>query len=313
MVKMMKQTALWICVLCLCMSILSPMALATEPPIARIPMSLTLDGPNPEEPEIFLFELAAQDAGAPLPQGAVDGVYIHKVLGQAALVIPISCPNRGVFHYTFRQLAGENENCTYDEQVYHITIYVTNGDNDELRTNVAVYKDGVTDEKSEIAFRNVYAESAEISIAALKTMDGETPEDGAFTFRLTDESGAVIAQVQNVGKDVLFPAMSYDRVGTYKYEISEVPGTDATIVYDPIVYQAIVEVTRDEERNYQATLTYEKDGKVLEELPLFRNETVQDIPQTGDNGQILLYMELMLVSGLAIVALLLSKKRLTKA
>ena len=95
--------------------------------------------------------------------------------------------------------------------------------------------------------------------------------------------------------------MEFDKAGTYEYWILEVPGVRDNVVYDRTVYK--VSVTVDEmvgedgsgvpvvEFAYEASESgVRTDGVYTDEKPTFLN---YEIPETGDNSRLILWMALL--------------------
>ena len=311
MAKNFKRVALMLCVLALCLGAVGMTAFAAYEVRAEIPVSITLTGTQPQEEELFTVELTAAEAACPMPQGAENGVYtmVMKATSKASIVIDFN--KLGVYNYTVRQIPGENGDCYYDDSVYNVTAYVTNSETgDGYSLTVVVYRDQETEKLDAITFANRYADPDELVITAVKTLDGKTPADGAFTFQLVDEEGKQVATAKNVGQDVTFEALSYYEVGTYKYQLKEIAGSNSKIIYDKSVYDVTVEVTKDADGNYDAKLSYAKNGKDYTGSPLFKNETKTDSPQTGDDFNIQLWISLLVLSMAAVVALVVLKRRI---
>ena len=81
-----------------------------------------------------------------------------------------------------------------------------------------------------------------------KKLEGRTLKDQEFTFVLKDAEGTEIETVKN-DKDgnVKFKSLEFtkDQVGTHKYTIEEVAGTDATVTYDKMKAEVTVKVSYD--------------------------------------------------------------------
>lgn len=132
-------------------------------------------------------------------------------------------------------------------------------------------------------FTNGYApdeHSTSATIAALKTLDGEPAADRAFNFTLTAEDGAPMPSgvegdsltvANGAGGAVNFGSISYDKAGTYKYTVSEVPGTATGVTYDGKIVGVTVTVTAAGDGSLSADVTY--DGK--SSLPVFANKTIE--------------------------------------
>lgn len=294
--------------LVLCLAALSPAALAAdENPSVKIPVSVTLSGTQPAEAETFQIKLTAAESGNPMPEGSVDGVYTASITGAGETDIEIAFGRVGIYGYTLTQIPGENGDCYYDSSSYNVTVYVTNAKDGGLETGVAIYKDGEEDKLDGANFENVYANPDQVVLQAIKTLDGEAPTDGAFAFELLDAEGSLLQVQANVGSEVTFDALSFYQQGSFTYTISEVLGDDPDVVYDQSVYTVTVDVTKDDNGNYLAAVSYAKDGEAYVGTPIFANTTVPEpiipsAPQTGDNTNMTLWAGLMAVSAVALIA-----------
>ena len=128
--------------------------------------------------------------------------------------------------------------------------------------------------------------SANASITALKTLDGEPAADGAFSFTLAATDGAPMPEgaaggsltVSNgAGGAVNFGSITYDEAGTYGYTIGEVKGADDGVTYDGKTVDVTVEVKAADDGSLSADVTY--DGK--SSLPVFANKTKTVEPHYG--------------------------------
>ena len=120
--------------------------------------------------------------------------------------------------------------------------------------------------------------SANVSIAALKTLDGEPAADRAFEFTLAAKDGAPMPEratggsltVSNgAGGAVDFPSITYNAAGKYKYTVSEVLGTDPNVKYDTNKVDVTVMVTAADDGSLSADVTYGGNSS----LPVFANKT----------------------------------------
>lgn len=131
------------------------------------------------------------------------------------------------------------------------------------------------DETMEASFTNTYSAKAatlpaESGLKASKVLKGRDWMDGdTFDVQLRANDGAPMPSgskdgvlVKTLTKDVreiAFGEIQYPAVGTYTYEISEVPGKLAGITYSQVVYTVSVEVTDAGNGNLAATF----DGKYV--------------------------------------------------
>ena len=81
----------------------------------------------------------------------------------------------------------------------------------------------------------------------------------------------MVQTANDVNGDINFKSLSFSKVGTYVYTISESVGTDSTIHYDSAVYTVRIRVTKA--GDYTATVSYEKNGQPYDGTPTFANTT----------------------------------------
>lgn len=253
---------------------LTAKAQETGMPEAVIPVSVQSEGPVREEG--CRVELEALTPGCPMPAGSIGNVYRMELTGKGSIRIP--CPSLGVYDYRLRQLPGEYPACTYDSREYRLRLYVTAEDGDVAVTALVYGQEGT--KQPEAVFRNRWAEPVKVSVSALKTMDGKSPKDGAFFFRLLSEDGTLLQEVSNLGRQVTFSPLEFDREGTWRFYLKEVSGTDGTVLYDRTVYTLTVTVTLD--GDFRAAVAWERNGKAFSGTPAFANYTDTGLPKTGD-------------------------------
>ena len=301
----MKKLGIWLCVLLMLVFGMVPVnAFAAESETVSIPVRVLLEGSEPDRKAEYAVELIAQTPGCPMPEGSVGGVYRLTLKGESTGSIRIPCDTQGVFDYSIQQVPGTDPDSTYDEQVYRLRLYVTVQENGSLSASALLYgQDG--QKQTEVLFRNRWADPVYLSFSARKTMDGETPKDGAFTFRLLSEDGDVIHEVKNDGRRVTFPSLRFDREGTFRFFLKEVAGKNKKILYDRAVYTITVTVTKD--TDYHARVTYERNGKPWSGTPSFANYTDTGSPKTGDT--IGIYVTGLGISAAARAALFVFRRR----
>ena len=103
------------------------------------------------------------------------------------------------------------------------------------------------EKENAITFQNSYkAEPANVTIEAVKKLEGGTLKEGQFTFQLKDKDGKAAAEVKNK-KDgaIRFESLTFDSEGTYEYTISEVNDKQTGVTYDENMYKLTVSVTDD--------------------------------------------------------------------
>lgn len=289
----------------MCLTILTPAAMAAENPSVDISVTVTLSGTLPETPEDFLIKLSAEEMSNPMPEGSLNGISTVIATGAGTVTFPTITYDRvGMYEYTVWQQVGTNPDAVYDTSVYHLKVYVTNAPGGGLEVTTVLYKNDDTEKSPDIIFENTYANPALVNFRALKSLDGKVPADGLFTFRLTDESGTLLQTKTNAGQDVIFDGILLKEAGTHIFYIREVKGTNPKILYDPAVYKVTVTVMKNSEGNYEAAVFYERDGSPFTGIPVFANQTIPgDLPNTGESQSALPFIGVILVLGGAALTL----------
>ena len=142
---------------------------------------------------------------------------------------------------------------TYDDQTDMIHTKITdNGDGTLKAEHQVLAGIGEDDqmipaEENAITFQNSYkAEPANVTIEAVKKLEGGTLKEGQFTFQLKDKDGKAVAEVKNKEDGAIrFENLTFDSEGTYEYTISEVNDKQTGVTYDENVYKLTVSVTDD--------------------------------------------------------------------
>jgi len=301
----MKKLGIWSCILLVLFAATVPgNALAAEREQISIPVRVLTEGSEPDRNGEYTVELLAQTPGCPMPEGSSAGVYRLTLKGGSTGHIVISCDTLGVYDYRIRQVPGTEADCTYDEGVYRLRLYVTEREDGKVSASAMLY-DREEEKQTEVLFRNQWADPAYLTLSARKTMDGSTPKDGAFTFRLLSEDGEVLHEMKNKGRRVTFPALRFDQEGTYRFFLKEVAGKNKKILYDRSVYTITVTVTRD--TDYRTSVTCERNGKPWTGTPSFANYTDTGSPKTGDT--IGIYVAVLGLSAAALTALLAFRRK----
>ena len=166
----------------------------------------------------------------------------------------------GTFTYKIAEKAGTATGITYDTKT--ITATVTVADNGKGALEATVTYD---DEK---AFENTYtpAGATSVTLGAKKVLEGKDLEAGKYSFELKKADGTVVETVTNAADGtVTFSPISYDesQVGTHKYTISEVAGTETGITYDKTVQEVEVTVEKVSATELKATASKEANDLVF--------------------------------------------------
>ena len=223
----------------------------------------------------FTFEL--------LENGVVVASGTNDVNGNVTLS-PIHYEAPGTHTYTLREACpnalGLYKGVTYDGTTYTVVANVSdNGDG----TLTATHKlEGTTESAG---FTNKYhAMPTQVSIGAIKVLEGRELKKDEFSFKLVGEDIESTVTNDADGK-INFDKFEYDEPGTYVYTISEVKGDETGMTYDKSVYTATVNVVDGGEGNLKASIAYTKGDKSVEGI-VFNNtykkpETPVPTPDPG--------------------------------
>ena len=223
----------------------------------------------------FTFEL--------LEDGVVVASGTNDVNGTVTLS-PIRYEAPGTHTYTLREACpnalGLYKGVTYDGTTY--TVVTTVSDNGDGTLTATHKLEGTTESAG---FTNKYhAMPTQVSIGAIKVLEGRELKKDEFSFKLAGEDVESAVTNDADGK-VNFDKFEYSEPGTYVYTISEVKGNEAGMTYDKSVYTATVNVVDDGEGNLKASVAYAKDDKSVEGI-VFNNtykkpETPVPTPDPG--------------------------------
>ena len=96
-----------------------------------------------------------------------------------------------------------------------------------------------------------------------KTLEGRNLVDGEFSFTIKEQKSSPDGHeetVQNADGKVSFSELTFNKVGTYKYKITEKAGSDAAVDYDAMEITMTVEVTQDAAGVLKTKVTYSAAG-----------------------------------------------------
>ena len=216
-----------------------------------------------------------------------DGVVVASGTNDANGTVtldPIRYEAPGTHTYTLREACpnalGLYKGVTYDSATYTVVTTVTdNGDG----TLTATHKlEGTTESAG---FTNKYhAMPTQVSIGAIKVLEGRELKKDEFSFKLAGEDVESTVTNDADGK-ISFDKFEYSEPGTYVYTISEVKGDEAGMTYDKSVFTATVNVVDDGEGNLKASVAFAKGDKSVEGI-VFNNtykkpETPVPTPDPG--------------------------------
>ena len=216
-----------------------------------------------------------------------DGVTVASGTNDAngnVTLSPIRYEAPGTHTYTLREACpnalGLYKGVTYDGTTY--TVVTTVSDNGDGTLTATHKLEGTTESAG---FTNKYhAMPTQVSIGAIKVLEGRELKKDEFSFKLVGE-GIESAVTNDADGKISFDKFEYSEPGTHVYTISEVKGDEPGMTYDKSVFTATVNVVDDGEGNLKASVTYTKGDKSVEGI-VFNNaykkpETPVPMPDPG--------------------------------
>lgn len=216
-----------------------------------------------------------------------DGVVVASGTNDAdgnVTLSPIRYETPGTHTYTLREACpnalGLYKGVTYDSTTY--TVVTTVSDNGDGTLTATHKLEGTTESAG---FTNKYhAMPTQVSIGAIKVLEGRELKKDEFSFKLVGE-GVESAVTNDADGKISFDKFEYDEPGTHVYTISEVKGDETGMTYDKSVFTATVNVVDDGEGNLKANVAFTKGDKSVEGI-VFNNtykkpETPVPTPDPG--------------------------------
>ncbi len=223
----------------------------------------------------FMFDLLEDDVV--VASGANDA-------NGTVTLSPIRYEAPGTHTYTLREACpnalGLYKGVTYDGTTY--TVVTTVSDNGDGTLTAAHKLEGATESAG---FTNKYhAMPTQVSIGAIKVLEGRELKKDEFSFKLVGEDIESTVANDADGK-ISFDKFEYDEPGTHVYTISEVKGDEVGMTYDKSVFTVTVNVVDDGEGNLKANVAFTKGDKSVEGI-VFNNtykkpETPVPTPDPG--------------------------------
>lgn len=216
-----------------------------------------------------------------------DGVVVANGTNDAngtVTLSPIRYEAPGTHTYTLREACpnalGLCKGVTYDGTTY--TVVTTVSDNGDGTLTATHKLEGTTESAG---FTNKYhAMPTQVSIGAIKVLEGRELKKDEFSFKLVGEDIESTVTNDADGK-INFDKFEYDEPGTHAYTISEVKGDEVGMTYDKSVFTVTVNVVDDGEGNLKANVAFTKGDKSVEGI-VFNNtykkpETPVPTPDPG--------------------------------
>lgn len=212
----------------------------------QVAVTKTLTGRDMAAGE-FAFELLEGEDVVATGANAADG---------SVTLSAVEYTQPSTHRYTLREVKGGTvaNGVTYDGATY--TVVTTVEDNGDGTLSVAHALEGAR----EATFANAYqAAPTTVTIGASKTLVGKNLEDGQFTFVLTAADGTELKAKNAADGKIAFPALTFDKPGTYEFALTELDDAQANVTYDKHAYKVTVTVVDDGLGHLNATVAGDAD------------------------------------------------------
>ncbi|RXV52808.1 pilin isopeptide linkage protein [Streptococcus australis] len=185
------------------------------------------------------------------------------------------------YHAVFVPFLGDNIGYKIDNAQLERGIYGS-GIKVDLANSLTPYKQPV--------YYYVKQEPVEVTPEVGKQLEGRVLANGEFTFKLKEvqPNKSLPAHEETVtnkadGK-ATFSKLTFNKVGTYTYTITETPGSDANVEYDAMTVTMTVKVTENQQGDLQATVKYSAEGgfKSSADDKIFNNYVVAPVKTKFD-------------------------------
>lgn len=201
-------------------------------------------------------DMAAGEFAFELLEGEdVVATGVNAANGSVALSA-VKYTQPGTHRYTLHEVGGGTvaNGVAYDGATY--TVVTTVKDNGDGTLSVAHALEGAR----EATFANAYqATPTTVVIGASKTLVGKNLEDGQFTFVLTAADGTELKAKNAADGKIAFPALTFDKPGTYEFALTELDDAQANVTYDKHAYKVTVTVVDDGLGHLNATVAGDAD------------------------------------------------------
>ena len=156
--------------------------------------------------------------------------------------------------------------------------YVKIGTNVDLLNSLTPYKQPI--------YYYVKQEPVTVTPEVEKQLEGRVLVDGEFSFKIKENSSSpgVEETVTNKNGKATFPKLTFNKVGTYTYTITELPGADKDVDYDAMKVTMTVTVTENATGDLQASVKYSAEGgfKSSADDKIFNNYVVAPVKTKFD-------------------------------
>ena len=251
--------------------------------------------PRPGDAEFaFTIEQGTSnpEGGAALDQDREASVTIEKDVNEATVPAadtltaeenafgPITFSHAGTYTFIIRETDGGKDGYTYDEASWTLTVKVEDK-NSQLTVTETTYTRGTDSNKTAAVFTNSYEtkDSKPFTPEVKKTVTGEKRPAGTQTFDFilmppagdgftiaNDDKAATVTVTDNASTGTTtdpFGAITFEKAGTYEFQISEAEGSANGYTYDTKPWTLTVVVEDQDSQLVVTSHTYTRDGDTM--------------------------------------------------
>ncbi|HAB94338.1 MAG TPA: hypothetical protein DCF49_06190, partial [Lachnospiraceae bacterium] len=181
--------------------------------------------------------------------------------------------------YTVNEVVGTDTDVKYDETVYTVTVTLADNGDGTLSVTKKIDNGGA------LKFVNEQMNvETSITIRGVKVLKGKDLKAGQFKFVMMDENGKWVDSAENdADGNFTFGTITYklsdlggEKKKVFTYGISEVKGSDRSIIYDEKVHTVVVTVTDNGDGTMTATA--DKSGEDIKFVNTTRDKTGDEAP-----------------------------------
>ena len=232
---------------------------------------------NPEAPVAgFVFEAYEANADWSLLDNTADFTVLSDAVGEARFYATYK--QAGTHYFVVKEANSGKPGWSYDATEYRVTVGITEEADGNLVSNMTIVKFTKDDTGAEvtetvtgnkITFKNTYDPTdatVDLDTAVTKNLVGRDLKAGEFTFAVfpngkashTSTADALLIGTNGADGSVDFNGvLSFDKIGTYEYDIAEITGNLGGVDYSTRIYDLVVEVADDGNGQLKATYYFE--------------------------------------------------------
>ncbi|MFS9311557.1 Spy0128 family protein, partial [Streptococcus parasanguinis] len=195
----------------------------------------------------FTFKLKEEQTNPSI--AAYEETVTNKADGKATFS-KLTFTKTGTYKYKITEQKGSDTNVDYDAMTVTMTVTVTEKNAvGDLQASVKYSADGgFKSSADDKIFNNYVVAPVKTKFDFSKALAGRELKAGEFSFVLKDSTGKTLQTKTNTKEGVVaFDDLTFDntQVGTHKYTVEEVQGSEAGMTYDPMKAEVTITVTKE--------------------------------------------------------------------